>query len=143
MTTEVTPDVTAPQAKGPLRYLLILLACLCLGIAALGVVLPGLPTTEFLLIAAWAAARSSPRFHNWLHQHRVFGPILQQWQQGYLPRKVKWGITTTMSMAALILTLTVSHRLSVVFTLVCMAAVLIWLWRWPEAAPPASTHSRE
>ena len=136
MTTEVTPGVTAPQAKGPLRYLLLLLAVVCLCIAMLGVILPGLPTTEFLLIAAWAAARSSPRFHNWLHRHRIFGPILEQWQQGYLPRKVKLAATFTMSIAALVLVLTVSHRISVIVTLLCMAGVLIWLWRWPESAPP-------
>ena len=136
MTTEVTPEVTPPQAKGPLRYLLLLLAVVSLCIAMLGVILPGLPTTEFLLIAAWAAARSSPRFHNWLTQHRIFGPILEQWQQGYLPRKVKLATTFTMSIAALVLVLTVSRRISVVVTLLCMAAVLIWLWRWPEKAPP-------
>lgn len=47
----------------------------------LGIVIPGLPTTPFLLLAAWAAARSSPRLHAWLFNHRWFGPPLRNWQR--------------------------------------------------------------
>jgi hypothetical protein len=49
-----------------------------LGIA--GLVLPVLPTTPFMLLAAACFARSSPRFHRWLLQHRTFGPIVAEWE---------------------------------------------------------------
>jgi uncharacterized membrane protein YbaN (DUF454 family) len=49
------------------------------GAGFIGVFLPVIPTTPFMLLALWGFSRSSPRFHDWLHTHRVFGPPLQQW----------------------------------------------------------------
>ena len=52
----------------------------CLGLAALGAVLPLLPTTPFVLLASWCFYRGSPRIHAWLHRSRTFGPTLDDWQ---------------------------------------------------------------
>lgn len=62
-----------------LAWLSLGLTCVALG--ALGAVLPLLPTTVFLLIAAFAFARSSPQLHNWLLNHKVFGPLIHNWQR--------------------------------------------------------------
>ena len=62
------------------------------GLGVLGVLLPGLPTTPFMVLAAWAFARSSRRFHNWLTTHHLFGPPIQRWQaHRVIPRPVKTG----------------------------------------------------
>lgn len=59
-------------------------------LAILGVALPLLPTTPFLLVAAFAFARSSKRLSTWLHNHRVFGPLITNWQEhGAIPRRAK------------------------------------------------------
>jgi hypothetical protein len=64
----------------PVRWLLLGLAHLFVGLGMLGVALPGVPTVPFLLLAAWAASRSSPRFHRWLYNHPRLGPPLIQWR---------------------------------------------------------------
>lgn len=68
----------------------LILAYLFLGLAILGVVLPGLPTVPFLLLAAWFAARGSERLHRWLYAHPHFGKILIDWEeQGAISRSSK------------------------------------------------------
>jgi uncharacterized membrane protein YbaN (DUF454 family) len=63
------------------RWLYLVIAYVCVGLAAAGVLLPGLPTTPFLLVAAWAAARGSKRLHRWLYRQRHFGPLLRDWEE--------------------------------------------------------------
>ena len=59
-------------------------------VGAVGVVLPLLPTTPFLLVAAFAFARSSERLNSWLREHRTFGPLIGNWHRdGSIDRKAK------------------------------------------------------
>ncbi len=59
-----------------MRVFYLVLGFLCVLLAALGVILPGLPATPFLLLALFAFARSSKKMHDWLINNKVFGPIL-------------------------------------------------------------------
>lgn len=62
------------------RVLYFGLGCLMLALGAIGAVLPLMPTTIFLIAAAWCFARSSPRLEAWLFQHPRFGPALRAWR---------------------------------------------------------------
>lgn len=73
-----------------MRGLWLGLGGLFLGLGLLGVVLPVLPTTPFLLLAAGCFARSSPRLHGWLLAHPLFGPPIRDWEEnGAISRKAK------------------------------------------------------
>jgi len=58
-----------------------ILAYTSIALAAIGVVLPLLPTTPFVLLAAWAASKGSPVFAAWLENHRTFGPAIDNWRE--------------------------------------------------------------
>ncbi|CAM3732268.1 DUF454 family protein [Rahnella victoriana] len=114
------------------RILLITVGWLCVVLATLGVVLPLLPTTPFLLLAAWCFARSSPRFHHWLLHRSWFGSYLRHWQTyRALPKGAK-----PKAVALIVVTFAISiyfvPLLLVRILLVCMMfALLIMMWRLP------------
>lgn len=73
-----------------MRWLYIVLGTLSVGLGIVGIVLPVLPTTPFLLLAAALYARSSEKFYYWLHHNRFFGKYLRNYQKGKgIPLRVK------------------------------------------------------
>jgi len=117
----------------PLRWLLQACAWLCLALGIAGVFIPGLPTTVFILLAGWAAARSSERLHLWLWQHRLFGPMLQDWAAGgQVSRRAKWSASAAMALGALLVCWAPVPAWVRWFSLTSMACVLTWLWARPE-----------
>ena len=81
-----------------LTWLVVGLAALALG--TIGIALPLLPTTPFILLAAFAFAQSSATLHQWLLDHNVFGPLIDNWQQhAAISRRTK--VVSVMTMAAL------------------------------------------
>lgn len=122
-----------PTINGLRRWPWLLLAWMCLALAVLGVILPGLPTTPFVLVAAWAAARGSPRLHAWLHAHRVFGRIIRDWQaEGAVSLRAKQTALATMLLCAAVLIAFAPHWAFAATGCGFMAAVGTWLWRRPE-----------
>ncbi len=77
-----------PPATGLRRGLYLTAGLGCVGLAYLGVILPGLPTTPWVLLASWCFARSSPRLRAWLRRSPVFGALLCDWDEhrGIRPR---------------------------------------------------------
>ncbi|WP_242224808.1 YbaN family protein [Shinella zoogloeoides] len=64
-----------------MRSIYMLAGFLMTALGIIGVFLPLLPTTPFLLVAAWCFSRSSPRFEQWLLDHRTLGPPLANWRR--------------------------------------------------------------
>lgn len=127
---------TSGRGSGPCRLLWLCLAWSCIGLGAVGALLPLLPTTPFVLLGAWAAAKGSPRLANSLHNHATFGPSLRAWQQEKaVATKAK--VVACVMMAASWFTLWFSGSAGVVLAItgalfICVSGFLI--------SRPAPTH---
>ncbi len=85
------------------QTLLVAAGLVALGLGLIGIVLPGLPTTPFVLLAAACFARASPRLHGWLTTHRYLGPMVRDWEANRsLPLRVKWIAITMMGTLVLL-----------------------------------------
>ena len=81
----------ANETSNPLAKLMwVSLGSLFVGLGAIGVIVPGLPTTPFLILAAACYIRSSQRLYDWLISNKRFGPYLKDYREGKgIPRKAK------------------------------------------------------
>lgn len=103
------------------RGALVCAGLLSLVLAVLGVILPGLPTTPFVLLAAGCFAKASPRLHAWLLMHRWMGPMVRDWEaHRTLPLKVKYLATGMMAL------------------MVSISAWQLWARPWVSAAVVAA-----
>jgi len=89
-----------PEAKPWLRPIYIVFGWFCVALGAIGVITPGLPTTVFLIMAAWAFSRSSKRFHSWLYGHKYLGPYITDWDNHrVIPKRAKIMAVSMMSLS--------------------------------------------
>lgn len=89
MAQSVARQTPVAKARSPLlRGIYFVLGLICLGLAYLSF-LPGIPTFDFVILAAFFFARSSDTFHNWLVNHRVFGRIIAAYRGGGLTVRTK------------------------------------------------------
>ena len=99
------------------KWLLITVGCISLGVGVLGIFLPLLPTTVFLLLAAACFARSSDRMYNWLLTHKWFGPYIRNWREHKAITRsnkivILFVLWSTLSISAIIATNNLYVRLS-------------------------------
>lgn len=120
------------------RWCLMALGWLAFASGIVGIVLPLLPTTPFMLLAAALFARSSPRFHRWLLTHPWFGPPIVDWQRYRGIRR------QARRRAIIFILLTFSVSLAVVpqlwvkgLLVIIMVILLTWLMRLPVLEPVA------
>jgi len=122
----------------PRRLLFLLAGWLSLGLGILGIPLPLLPTTPFLLLAAVCFARGSQRWHQWLLQHPTFGPPIVAWQRHRaIPRRVKWMGTASLLVLPPISVLVGAPLWAAGFQVLVLIGVGTFLWTRPE--PPENT----
>lgn len=121
-------------ASLPLRALWLGIAGASLVLAAAGIVLPLLPTTPFVLAAAYAATKGSPRLHAWILRHRIFGPVVRDWQtSGAVAPRTKRVALATMAISAVVLAFVAPPAVAA-GAAAAMAIVGTWLWLRPEPA---------
>ena len=115
------------------KYLWLGLGFFCLGMAYIGVVVPGIPFSIFLVAAAYCFAKSSPRMHAWLYNHKYFGPFLTNWvQKKLVPQKGKYAMVAVMTSSAILLWFTTENIKAVAWSGSFMLLVAIWAWRFPS-----------
>lgn len=129
-----------PSSSRTVRWLLWLAGTVSLALGLIGVVVPGLPTTPFVLLAAACYAKASPRLHGWLLNHRFLGPMVRDWEQHRsLTRRTK-----TVAIGSMVVMVGLSawgfrHQPWVLAALLVAAAIgLIVVMRIPSRERPTS-----
>ena len=120
------------------RYLWFTLGMLSLAMAYIGIVTPGIPFSVFLVFSAYCFSKSSKRMHDWLYNHKYFGPFLTNWvEYKVFPLKMKYMMIAVMSSSLAILWFTTYNWKAVIGTGITMAIVAIWAWRYPSTIEEA------
>lgn len=112
----------------------LILGHLCLVLGVIGAFLPILPTTPFLLLAAFLYSKSSTRLHKWILSHKYLGPPLQDWQErGVIGVKAKF-LATTMIMLLLVFRIpSLNIALGIrIFACIILIGVLIFILSRPS-----------
>ena len=101
----------------------------CVGMAYIGFVTPGIPFSIFLVAAAWAFAKSSPRMEAWLYNHPWFGEFLTNWNtKRVFPTKGKYAMVIVMSSTLAFTWFATGNIKAVLYSGTFMALVAIWAW---------------
>lgn len=105
------------------------LALLFVTLGLIGVVIPGLPTTPFMLLAVWASAKGWPQLHDWLINHPYFGYHIKNWQQHRIvPRRAKILAITTMLLSMVIIHYSVPLLAVKLGLYLIISGAALWLW---------------
>ncbi|HSH49476.1 MAG TPA: YbaN family protein [Halomonas sp.] len=115
------------------RYLYLLLAALSFCLGVIGIFLPLMPTTVFMLVAVWAASRSSPEFAVWLREHRRFGPPIVAWEnERAIPRHAKLLACLLLSISIAVIAFGDLAGWGKGLLLAGLAGIALWIMTRPE-----------
>ena len=144
--TEPLPDrqpatqAPATARAAPVRAVWLLAGLVAVGLGGIGIVVPGLPTTVFFIIAASCFTRSSPRLERWVLDLPRVGPLVRDYRAGLgMPRRAKIVAIASMSVVGLVSALLAP---GIVLRVVIVLAVLVgiaWVsWRVPTRPDQSS-----
>jgi uncharacterized protein len=121
----------------PLRLFYLAFGWLCVGLGVLGIIMPILPTTPFLILAVWSFSRSSPALAEKLRNHPLAGPYIRAWQDhGAIPTKAKGLAIIMMSgMGAYVVLYADLPTWTKAAIITVLAAVAIYILTRPSAPP--------
>ena len=115
------------------RHFYLIAGFVCIGLAIVGAILPLMPTTVFVILAAYCFARSSPALERRLLEHERFGPHIVRWREkGAISRGGKHAAAAAFAVSIVLALVFVRLPWSL---LPVAAAVIIggWIWTRPEA----------
>lgn len=116
------------------KFLWNVLGFLCLGLAYLGVITPGLPYSIWVVAAAYCFSHGSERMHNWIMNHKLFGPFLRNWgEKRVFPQKMKYFMLGMMSLSLVLMYSGGVKTIGIISTAAFMAIVAVWAWRYPSS----------
>ena len=115
------------------KIIFFTLGWLCLIMAYIGIVTPGIPFSIFLVGAAYCFARSSKKMENWIYNHKHFGPFLLNWEnKRVFPQRAKYAMIAVMTSSLVIMFFLVPIK-GVIYSGIMMLLVAVWAWRYPSS----------
>ena len=121
------------------RLVLISLGWICVSLAFVGVFVPGIPTTIFLIIALWAFTKTSKKLRHWLLHHKRFGPILTNWQEHrVVPRRAKILMVTFMILSVILFHYSLQNLYLTTALIVILGFVARYVISLPSTVPDNS-----
>ena len=114
------------------------LGVLLVGVAYLGVLIPGLPWSTPILGATFCFAKSSPRFHAWIMNHPKFGPFIKNWSTYRVyPTAAKYLMVAVMTSSLVVFFLTVANVKATIYMGITFALIIGWATRYPGSRAEA------
>lgn len=121
--------------RSPIRLLWLVAGLLALAVGLIGVIVPLLPTTPFVLLAAYCFSHASERMERWLLGHSRLGPLIRDWREHHaVPLRAKQLASVMMAASAVIVGIRLPAAWCWLPAAFCAAAAW-WLWKLPTARP--------
>ena len=121
------------------RLVLIILGWVCVSLGFVGIFVPGIPTTIFLIIALWAFTKTSTKLRYWLLHHKRFGPILSNWQEHkVVPLRAKILMVTFMILSVILFHYSLQNLYLTTGLIVILGFVARYVISLPSTVPDNS-----